>query len=127
MHNWIQLYNEERNNRLDYRGYIAPRGSSRNWRPNNDDQLVTIQFRWNGGIKPVSSSFIGTSPEFEVALYTICFYTGEVDNIVRVGPYRVKVTCYRWSDRRTNIDMISTSFPGEVPPDEDMVCSLIYL
>ena len=26
MHNWIQLWNEERNKRLDYKGFIRPKG-----------------------------------------------------------------------------------------------------
>ena len=73
---------------LDYRGYIRPKKSSmrRSSGDPNRDHLVTIQFQWNGLIKPVSSSLVGTSPEFEMALYTLCFFMGsEAESVVSLG------------------------------------------
>jgi poly(U)-specific endoribonuclease len=63
LHNWIQLYFEEKKNALDYLGYIKPKrnvklGNERS-APNNHQQLITIQFSWNGHLKKCSSSFIG--------------------------------------------------------------------
>jgi poly(U)-specific endoribonuclease len=45
--------------------------------------------------KPVSTTFVGVSPEFEIALYTLYFYAGGEDNYVEVGPYSVNIKCYR--------------------------------
>ncbi|GAB2230314.1 hypothetical protein Drorol1_Dr00014575 [Drosera rotundifolia] len=102
-HNWLQFYLEEAKGRVDYQGYIFPRG--RGQLPDSETQLLTIQFEWNGLLKSVSSSFIGVSPEFEVALYTLCFYAGGEDNHLRLGPYDVNVKCYRLGDK------IGSAFP----------------
>lgn len=63
--------------------------------PDAETQLLTIQFAWNGKLKQVSSTLVGVSPEFEMALYTLCYYVGQEDNWVDLGPYRVNVKCYR--------------------------------
>jgi len=40
----------------------------------NKGQILSARFVWLNNKKPVTSMFIGTSPELEMALYTICFY-----------------------------------------------------
>ncbi|GAB2273669.1 hypothetical protein Dimus_008451 [Dionaea muscipula] len=102
-HNWIQFYLEEAKGRADYQGYILPR--RRGQYPDSETQLLTIQFEWNGVLKSVSSSFIGVSPEFEVALYTLCFFAGEENNRIQLGPYDVNVKCYRLGNK------IGSAFP----------------
>ncbi|MCO5605199.1 hypothetical protein L7F22_059379 [Adiantum nelumboides] len=92
-HNWIKFYVEEAAGRIDYQGYILPR--RRNCaEPDAHTQCLSIQFTWNGVLKPVSSTFVGVSPEFELALYTLCFYLGEEDNYLELGPYSVNIKCY---------------------------------
>ncbi|XP_073047861.1 uncharacterized protein [Primulina eburnea] len=96
-HNWIQFYLEEAKGRVDYQGYIFPR--RRGQLPDSETQLLTIQFEWNGVLKSVSSTLVGVSPEFEVAIYTLCFYLGGEDNHVELGPYLVNIKCYRLGNR----------------------------
>ncbi|KAK4400480.1 Poly(U)-specific endoribonuclease-B [Sesamum angolense] len=84
-HNWIQFYLEEAKGRVDYQGYVFPR--RRGEMPDSETQLLTIQFEWNGVLKSVSSTLIGVSPEFEIAIYTLCFYVGGEENHVELGPY----------------------------------------
>ncbi|KAM6936908.1 uridylate-specific endoribonuclease C [Xenentodon cancila] len=68
-HNWIQFYLQEKNRHLDYKGYKARERDL----PDQDDHVLNLQFSWHGMVKPVGSAFIGTSPEFEMALFTIVF------------------------------------------------------
>ncbi|XP_010752289.2 uridylate-specific endoribonuclease C [Larimichthys crocea] len=68
-HNWIQFYLQEKNRHLDYKGYKARDLDL----PDQDDHVLNLQFSWHGLVKPVGSAFIGTSPEFEMALFTIVF------------------------------------------------------
>ncbi|KAG6687680.1 hypothetical protein I3842_11G085500 [Carya illinoinensis] len=102
-HNWLQFYLEEAKGRVDYQGYIFPR--RREQIPDSETQLLTIQFEWNGVLKSVSSTLIGVSPEFEIALYTLCFYMGGEDNPIQLGPYLVNIKCYHLGDR------IGSAFP----------------
>ena len=131
-HNWIQIYLEERkslqsnSDSFDYRGFIKPkRRALSTTQPRTLEQLVTIQFSWQGALKTVSSSLIGTSPEFELALYTICFFSGLEECDIRLGPYRARITCYRWPahPRKGDVVRVATSFPSEAPLDEEEVRS----
>jgi len=68
-HNWVQFYLQEKNRHLDYKGYKSREQDM----PDHDDHVLNLQFSWYGLVKPVGSAFIGSSPEFEMALYTIVF------------------------------------------------------
>ncbi len=35
---------------------------------------MSIMFAWNRGVPVTDNMLIGTSPEFELALYTLCFF-----------------------------------------------------
>lgn len=102
-HNWLQFYLEEAKGRADYQGYILPRRNGQF--PDCETQLLTVQFEWNGILKSLSSMFIGVSPEFELALYTLCFFAGGEDNHIEVGPYPVNIKCYRLGNK------IGSAFP----------------
>jgi len=115
-HNWIQIALEEKKGNINYLGWIYPRrrGNERD----EDENLMTIQFEWKEGkddktfeVKPVSTSWVGVSPEFELALYTMCFLAGKQENVIDVGPYVVNIKCF--TIRRKNVTYLSTSFPEE--------------
>ncbi|CAK8562642.1 unnamed protein product [Lathyrus sativus] len=106
-HNWLQFYHEEANGRVDYQGYIFPR--RRGETPDSETQLLTIQFEWNGVLKSVSSTFVGVSPEFEIALYTLCFFAGQEDNHIQLGPYAVNIKCYHLGNQIGSVFPIADS------------------
>lgn len=108
MHNWIQLYIEEQRGNLDYRGFIFPKHGGRKHDPYGEHQILTLQFAWLDELKPVSTSFIGVSPEFELALYTLMFLAGVENNKVQCGPYKLNIKCFRYGKQ------LGTSYPEEV-------------
>jgi len=97
-HNWIHLYLEEKKGAVDYRGYIYPRNTN-DVQTDSNDQVLTLQFLWNGIEKFVDTSFIGVSPEFEMALYTTCFLVGSEKNEVKLDTgndiFDLDVKCFR--------------------------------
>nr|XP_033808282.1 poly(U)-specific endoribonuclease-like [Geotrypetes seraphini] len=95
-HNWIQFYLQEKRNHIDYKGYVARRYKNR---PDEDDQVLNLQFSWKDVVKPVGSTFIGVSPEFEFALFTIIFLQSQekvTRELVRVEEYEIQIVVYRY-------------------------------
>ncbi|TXG51265.1 hypothetical protein EZV62_023789 [Acer yangbiense] len=81
-----------------------------NWlQPDSETQLLTVQFEWNGILKSVSSTLVGVSPEFEIALYTLCFFMGREDNHIQLGPYPVNIKCYRFGEKIGSVFPIAES------------------
>lgn len=115
LHNWLQLRNEELSGRLNYKGKIRPRRRLPAGYPR--DQLVTIQFEWAGQEKFISSSFVGTSPEFELALYSMCFFSGNEETTVQLGPHRVNIKAF--SIKQTGGPYIGSAFPEEAEHNDD--------
>ncbi|CAN0428780.1 poly(U)-specific endoribonuclease-B-like isoform X1 [Lampetra planeri] len=103
-HNWVQFYLQEKHGHVDYKGYKAQRSS----RPDDQDHLLTLQFSWKGVVKPMGSSFIGVSPEFEMAVYTVCFLLSRERSsnyAMRLDEYSVRLECHRQGNR------IGSSYP----------------
>ncbi|TDH72332.1 uncharacterized protein CCR75_003429 [Bremia lactucae] len=123
-HNWLQVYNEERKGLIDYQGYIRPKQRRRNFmESHNKEQLITFQFHWEGKIKLVSTSLVGVSPEFEMALYTMCFLNGEENNHVHLGPYLVNIKCYAFACGKDT--KIGTAYPEALPLTEAQAATKI--
>jgi len=65
-------------------------------------RLIAMQFDWRGTkSKPMCSCFIGTSPEFEIAAYTICLLLdrdGRTD--CKIGEYEVELTVHSFGRQR---------------------------
>ncbi|XP_072169913.1 uridylate-specific endoribonuclease-like [Diadema setosum] len=62
-HNWLQFYLQELAGNLNYYGY------TKTSQPNQ----ILLQFNWHSRVKVMSSVMVGVSPEFEMALFTVCF------------------------------------------------------
>jgi len=112
LHNWIQIFIEERRGNIDYKGYILPkrRGFSPEEDAGDDTRILTLQFSWGQELKYLSSIFVGTSPEFEVALYTLCSLAGDEVTEVEFDDIDLVIKCYKIASGR----YIGSSYPEVV-------------
>lgn len=65
LHNWFRFYQLEKSGALDYAGYVLKRRNL----------IAMIQFAWMDAWKPSGGFVIGSSPFFDICIYTICFLT----------------------------------------------------
>lgn len=96
-HNWLAFYLEEKSGRMNYFGhhYMGRR-------PNKYVQRFT--FDWSGKQKPVGTLLIGSTPEFEMAMYSVVFLMNMKSHAtqrrwptvaVKFGPIRASITCHK--------------------------------
>ena len=70
--------------------------------------FINVQYTWNGAGKPPGSSFyVGTSPAFEMALYTACFFGEPGDCTCQINGQPLMVKTINFN----NAGMVLTSFP----------------
>ncbi|XP_075222608.1 endoribonuclease Arlr-like isoform X3 [Lycorma delicatula] len=65
-HSWIYFNDQEAKNDLNYLGWMGETDFGKG-------KLLRIHFTWNGITKPVGTLFVGTTPELELALYSVCY------------------------------------------------------
>ncbi|KAM9792034.1 poly(U)-specific endoribonuclease-A-like isoform 1-T1 [Syngnathus typhle] len=105
LHNWVQFYLQEKHGHIDYKGYKARDNKNT---PDEDDHVLNLQFSWKGLVKPVGGSFVGVSPELEVAFFTIVFLASRDKSTVlevKVDEYVLELVVHR--HRRS----IGSSYP----------------
>jgi len=103
-HNWIQFYLQEKAGRVDYKGFMGT---------NKNPHLLTVQFEWRekdekagqGEVKPKGSMMIGVSPEFEIALYTVCYLMGHESYKFKFDDTAIIIKCHQMAGK------IGSSYP----------------
>lgn len=72
--------------------------------------IVKMHAKFNGHDKPVVSMFVGTPPELEMALYTVCFYVRPDGNCpVSLGGTKFNIITRKF--RYRGKDLIGTAYP----------------
>jgi len=66
-HNWISFYLKEVDGSLNYYGYVTRKFIRQSL------AVVGAGFDWNIRHKSLGSFFVGVSPEFDMAIYSLCF------------------------------------------------------
>ncbi|XP_014468582.1 PREDICTED: poly(U)-specific endoribonuclease homolog, partial [Dinoponera quadriceps] len=101
---WIYFEYQESKNRIDYKGYvdILKLGDS--------TSLVKLNFQMDDVIRPNATIFMGTLPELEMSLYTICFFARPND-LCPVSLGGKKFNIYTHSFRYYGKDLIDLALP----------------
>ncbi|XP_013408406.1 poly(U)-specific endoribonuclease-C-like [Lingula anatina] len=63
-HNWFRFYQLEKVGSLTYKGFRSSVETS--------PQVLKVRLEWFGKSRSQSSFFLGTSPEYDMAVYTVC-------------------------------------------------------
>ncbi|CAI9579880.1 unnamed protein product, partial [Staurois parvus] len=91
-HSWIRFYHLEKKGLLNYfsHNFDGP------WTSYPD--VLGKQFHWDGYLKEVGSQFIGSSPEFDFAMYSLCFIArpGKKCRISMDG-HEMSIQTYEWT------------------------------
>ncbi|XP_050573116.1 endoribonuclease CG2145-like isoform X2 [Bombus affinis] len=104
LHNWIFYSKEESSGKANYAGYLNKIDLG------DKASIVKIRTKYNGYDKPVTALFVGTSPELEMALYTVCFYARPEGNCpVSLGGTKFNIVTYKFKYRGN--DLVGTAYP----------------
>uniref|UniRef100_A0A3P9BLU2 Uridylate-specific endoribonuclease n=1 Tax=Maylandia zebra TaxID=106582 RepID=A0A3P9BLU2_9CICH len=92
-HNWIRFYLLEKSGKLNYysHSFNGP------WTTFPD--VLGMQFMWDGYYKQVGSAVIGCSPEFDFAIYSLCYITRPGKQChLSVGGKTLIIQTYTWDN-----------------------------
>ncbi|XP_053724592.1 uridylate-specific endoribonuclease A [Synchiropus splendidus] len=108
-HNWIQFYLLEKRGLLNYysHSFNGP------WTTFPD--ILGMQFKWDGYYKQVGSAVIGCSPEFDFAIYSLCYITRPGKQCrLSIGGKQLIIQTYTWdnSSYGNGKKFIGSAFPA---------------
>ncbi|NWI03342.1 ENDUC protein, partial [Tichodroma muraria] len=70
--------------------------------------VLSLQFLWDGHSKPRGSLLVGSSPEFDLALFTLCFLARPDRQChVSLGGEAATIQTYTWDKRR----LVASAYP----------------
>ncbi|XP_054261903.1 endoribonuclease CG2145-like [Macrosteles quadrilineatus] len=105
LHNWIFFSHEEQNNHLNYLGYMQITDF------NGKGGVIKLHYKWLDKSKPVGTLFVGTSPELELALYTVCYFARPNDKCyLRLNGKSIYIQTYTFT--ANNQKLIGSAFPS---------------
>ncbi|KAM4700919.1 uridylate-specific endoribonuclease isoform 2-T2 [Discoglossus pictus] len=107
-HSWIRFYFLEKKGMMDYYSY----NFDGPWTSYPD--VLGKQFHWDGYYKEVGTQFIGSSPEYDMGIYTLCFISrpGKKCN-VSLGGHGLSIQTYTWTKTTygNGKSYIATAYP----------------
>lgn len=93
LHNWLYVYDMEKAGRIDYKGW------NKKMELGTKGEIAKVRLTFDNLQKPSNSLFVGTSPELEIALYTVCFQVRpdkECPLAINGKPFTIKTFTFRY-------------------------------
>ncbi|KAM5181999.1 uridylate-specific endoribonuclease C-like isoform 2-T2 [Mantella aurantiaca] len=109
LHSWVQLYLLEKAGEINYLSY----STDGPWTSYPD--VYSFQFKWSTYLKSIGSFFLGSSPEFDIAMYTLCYVTRPNKLCtLRFNGHSVKIQTYTWpnSSYGNGKRYVASSYPA---------------
>ncbi|KAL3888700.1 hypothetical protein ACJMK2_001064 [Sinanodonta woodiana] len=100
-HSWIQFYLEEKNGNLLYESFIIRK----------EPNMIATAISWHGIKKTKASFFLGTSPEFDMAVYTICSLVHR-DSLCKFTLQNQAVSIQTWDIAHKSGYQIGSAYPS---------------
>lgn len=73
--------------------------------------VIKLHYMWNNTTKPVGTIFVGTSPELELALYTVCYFARPNDKChLRLNGKAIYIQTYTFNSHSEKL--IGSAFPS---------------
>lgn len=69
-----------------------------------------MSFSYDGKLKPAGSMFVGTPPELEVALYSLCIALEVEDCPISLGGEKFTIRAYSFN-RGNNVKVVASGYP----------------
>ncbi|XP_068226631.1 uridylate-specific endoribonuclease-like [Palaemon carinicauda] len=103
-HNWVHFYHEEQDGDMNYEGWsnyvdLGDKG-----------EVLENHFEWLGYPKPLGGMFVGTSPELELAVYTVCFLA-RPDSLCPVQMNGVQFKVQTWTLNYGGKVLVGSAYP----------------
>ncbi|CAG8552356.1 7319_t:CDS:2 [Scutellospora calospora] len=116
-HNWITFYFYEKVGRMSFESLIPLKeGHHKHVNPSGNEHVILLRFSFEGAKKPFSTSFIGTSPEFELAMYTMLFLLNHSNTHVVLDDANLNIKIYPFN--QNNIKFIGQVLRPELDQTE---------
>ncbi|XP_055300541.1 endoribonuclease CG2145-like [Sitodiplosis mosellana] len=105
LHNWIYFYKQEQDSHhdVDYKGYM------KSLHLGNKAQIIKYRVSYKNKNKPVNTMFIGTLPELEMSLYTVCHVMRKSKCDISLSGKKITIRTYPFFYRGNRL--IGSAYP----------------
>lgn len=104
-HNWVRFQNEEKDGHLDYKGWLKAPVSL-----GTEGEVFMNRYEWLGEPKSIGSMWIGTSPELELAVYTVCFFA-RPDSLCPITMDGNNFHVQTWNENYGGKTLVGSAYP----------------
>ncbi|XP_061395520.1 endoribonuclease CG2145-like [Musca vetustissima] len=106
LHNWVYFHEQEKQGHLNYKGHIDKLNLEK-----DGHYLMALRFSFHNINKAYNTLFVGTSPELELSLYTMCFLLSVGQPCgVQLGHVKFSIITHAWDWHGKK--MVATAYPS---------------